>query len=158
MQKIKKTPTANQAYIKYSALCARQECCQYDLAQKMSRIGMDDTAIAQVLQQLVEEGFIDETRYCHAFVYDKLHFSRWGRLRIRHELQIKKLPRNIIEEGLAGIDETEYTAILRDLLTEYAPTVKATSNYEKLAKMIRYAFQRGFEQHLASPLAESILN
>jgi len=158
MRKIKKTPTVSQAQIKYSSLCARQECCQYDLAQKMSRSGMDDTDIAQVLQQLVEEGFVDDTRYCHAFVYDKLHFSRWGRLRIRHELQAKKIPQNIIEEGLADIDETEYVAILRTLLTEYAPTVKAKTDYEKLAKIMRYAFQRGFEQHIASPVAESLIN
>ncbi len=149
MQKIKKIPTLHQAYIKYSALCARQECCQYDLAQKMTRSGMDDNAIAKVLQQLMEEGFVDEQRYCRAFVHDKLHFSKWGRLRIQRELQTKKISPEYIATALSEIDQDEYLTILKGLLTDYARTVKAKSEYERQGKILRYAYQRGFEAELA---------
>ena len=108
MQKINHIPTADEAYNKYSALCARQECCRHDLAEKMVRKGMSEQAIATVLEQLTSEGFIDEERFCRAFIHDKLHFSKWGKIRLRTELRMRRIAHETIEQCLREIDDEDY--------------------------------------------------
>lgn len=158
MQKIVKIPTEQEAYNKYAALCARQECCQHDLAEKMLRKGMSEMAVAHVLQQLVEEGFIDEARFSKAFVHEKFEFSRWGKIRIQLELKHKKIPTDYIKAALEEIDEQEYMKHLKSLLEDYKRTAKAKSAYELRYKLMRYAYSRGFEQHLASIVVEDMVS
>lgn len=156
MQKINHIPTADEAYNKYSALCARQECCRHDLAEKMVRKGMSEQAIATVLEQLTSEGFIDEERFCRAFIHDKLHFSKWGKIRLRTELRMRRIAHETIEQCLREIDDEDYLDILKELLQAYTPTVTAKSSYEMQCKIVRFAYQHGFEQALSLPLAESL--
>ena len=156
MRKIDHILTVQEAYTKYSALCARQECCRQDLADKMFRKGMSSEAVAEVIQQLQAEGFVDDERFCRAYIHDKFYFSRWGRIRLRMELRKRKIGDDIIARCLQDIDEDEYKELLWGLLSDYARTVTAKSDFERQCKIVRFASQRGFEQSLAIPIAESL--
>lgn len=156
MQKIKKVPTKEEAYNRFSNLCARQECCPHDLVQKMEALGMANDTIAYVLKHLTEENFLNEERFCNAFVHDKLEFSRWGRLRISIELRRRNLPVQLVNKTLKNIDNNRYFEKLTELLTDYNHTLNAKSAYERRSKLLRYAFGHGFEQELTVNIVDKL--
>ena len=46
-----------------------------------------------------------------AFVRDKYRFNQWGRVKISQALRMKKIPADVIAEGLEEIDEREYVEL-----------------------------------------------
>lgn len=149
--------SSEKAFIRYSALCASQECCSQDLAKKMERNGMEESEIARVLQRLTDEDFLNDKRYARAFVQDKLRFNGWGRQRLRMELRHRKIAVSLIDEALAGIDEKQYEEILQDLLKTFNRRVKAATAYEHRAKLLRHAYSRGFSPDEAEPFVKDIV-
>ena len=150
-------PTPQQALRQLSALCVRQECCAYELLQRMKRKGMGESDAQQVIRTLLDEGFLDESRYCRSFVHDKLEISRWGRLRIQRELRLCQLPPAKIQAALDEVEESRYREVLNELLAAYNRTLRARSSYERWGKLVRYAMGRGFEQDLASQVARKLV-
>ena len=52
-------------------------------------------------------------------------------------LRMKKIPADVIAEGLEEIDEREYVEILSGLIEQKRSRVKACTEYERNGKLIR---------------------
>jgi len=78
---------------KAMALCAGREYCRSDIRQKLSTWSIDATDAEKIISKLVIEKFIDEERYCTAFVRDKFRYNKWGRVKIASALKMKKYTR-----------------------------------------------------------------
>lgn len=161
-----------EAYIKLSALCAAAEYCVHDMRKKMKdwilspskpkRTKGDEGDEAEedksvsndckdkVLRRLVEEKFIDEKRFAHAFVRDKFRYNKWGRVRISQELKMRHIDTNVIEDALTEIEDDDNLDTLRALIAKKRPTVKGKSEYEIRGKLIRFAIGRGFSMDEAT--------
>lgn len=136
--------TENDAYLTLAALCAQAEHCQYEMLEKMRRWQIPDDAQARIMQRLVGERYVDDERYAHAFVKDKLHYNKWGRRKIEQALWQKHVAEDIRQRVLAGVDDAEYLNILRPLLNQKRKSTKAASDYEMNRKLVRFALGRGF--------------
>ena len=75
---ISKEMTAQQAYSKLTALCARSEHCQHELLEKMRQWGVGEAEQAQVMARLVSERYVDDERFARAFVLDKVRYNKWA--------------------------------------------------------------------------------
>ncbi|MBQ8224009.1 MAG: RecX family transcriptional regulator [Bacteroides sp.] len=137
--------TEAEALNKLTAFCSAGEHCRAEVAEKMQRWGLPYTTIERIEEQLVQEKYIDEERYCRAFVNDKYRFDKWGKVKIAQALQLKKIPSSVYWQYLNEIDADEYAEILNKLLTTKRKSVRAESEYELNAKLIRFALSRGFE-------------
>jgi regulatory protein len=133
---------------KAMAYCAGKECCRRDTSQKLSSWGADGPEIERILNQLVNEKFIDEERYSSAFARDKFRQNKWGKIKIGAELRQKNIPANIITMALESIDEKAYREALETIISRYRRTVKAKNKYELKGKLLRYGLSKGFESHL----------
>ena len=129
---------------KAEAYCSAAERCPAEVAAKLRQWGADEKTAAVLIAHLLKERFLDESRYCRAFVRDKYRFNQWGRVKIAQALRLKQLPPAAIEEGLLEIDEDEYADILRSLITLKLRSVKAANDYDRNAKLIRYAVGKGY--------------
>ena len=121
-----------QALERISSRCAKSEQCEADVRRKLAEWEQDDAAADRIVERLRAEGFVDDERFCRAFVEDKWRFNRWGRTKIRMALRMK---------GMDGAPADEALAMLR----EKNRTVSAASDYERYQKLIRFALGRGFE-------------
>lgn len=74
--------TEKDALLRLSALCSQAEHCSYEMTEKMRRWGMADTAVARVMEYLMEHKFVDDERYARAFVKDKIKYNKWGRRKV----------------------------------------------------------------------------
>jgi regulatory protein len=137
-----------KALSRLAALCSKKECCTGDLDDKMRTWGLDDDARQRNIDYLVKHQFVDNSRFCRAFVNDKVKYNKWGRRKIEQALWTKQIPSDISEPILDAVPDEDYLAALRPLLKAKWPTIKAKSDYERSMKLIKYAMGRGFEIRL----------
>jgi regulatory protein len=114
------------------------------MTEKMRRWGVSDEEQAQVMARLIDERYVDDARYTHAFVYDKIRYSKWGRRKVEQALWMKHIDATIIRQELDAVDDEEYTAVLKPLLRQKRRSTKASSDYELNMKLIKFAISRGF--------------
>ena len=156
MNSPKKPLTMAQAMNRAAALCARSEQASGDIRAKLLKWGLDGCDVATVLQQLVEQGFIDDSRFARAFVKDRFAFNGWGRIKIAHQLRLKGIPTDTIDEAMAAIDEESYRDRLLELLRAKWRMVKDREPRAAWAAMMRFAASRGFEASVAGECVRQI--
>ena len=136
--------TEQEAYLALAALCAQAEHCQWEMTEKMRRWELSDEAQARIMERLVKERYIDDERYAHAFVKDKVHYNKWGRRKVEQALWQKHIDNDIRQRTLDEIDDEDYLSVLRPLLQQKRKSTKAQSDYELNQKLIRFALSRGY--------------
>ena len=118
------------------AYCARAEHCAADVRRKLYEWGAPPDLFVEIEQNLYAEGFLDDTRFCAAYVHDKVAYQSWGRMKIRAGLQSLQLPNSVIDEAIETIDENDYIENLRKLAHQ--------RRGESEEKRLRFLLQRGF--------------
>ena len=141
---MKKEKTEEEAFLQLASLCANAEHCQYEMLEKMKRWELSDEAQARVMARLIEERYVDDRRYARAFVKDKIRYNKWGRRKVQQGLWMKRIDKDIQDEILDEIEETEYLNVLKPLIKQKRKSIKANSDYELNQKLVRFAYGRGF--------------
>ena len=122
---------------KAQAYCARAEHCAADVRRKFYEWGLQDAEIADSIEQnLYADNFLNDRRFCEAYVHDKVAYQSWGRLKIQASLRALQLPESEIRSALENIDETAYFDNLRKL-------IRARKS-DSEDKRLRFLLQRGF--------------
>ncbi len=91
--------------------------CNEDIRVKLESWGITDADADKIIISLTAENFINENRYANAFVKDKYHYNRWGRVKIASHLRAKKIGTESIRSALALIDENQYKQMIKDTLS-----------------------------------------
>ncbi len=130
---------------KLASYCVSSERCKSDLIDKLKRWELPVDAIERVIAKLEKEKFIDEERFCRAFVKDKFRFAKWGKKKIAQALYYKNISQSISYKYLDEINQEEYIELLTDLLNAKRKTIRAKDAFELNGKLIRFALSRGFE-------------
>jgi regulatory protein len=141
---------------KAMAQCSRREFCCDDIRNKLSLWGIENDDAEKIIGILINENFINESRYATAFVRDKFNHNKWGKVKIAAHLRAKKLPPEIISSALYSIDNEQYTKLLRGLIGAHRKSVKAKNQYDLKAKLLRYGLSKGFESSLVYDILNEI--
>ena len=137
--------TMEVARNKAEAYCSASEHCRADVLLKLQQWGAPEDAWELILKHLEEEKYIDDQRYATFFVRDKYRFNQWGRIKIGQALRMKHIHSAYIAEAMEAIDEDEYRAILLALLKKKVRGIKASNDYERQGKLVRFAASHGYE-------------
>ncbi len=137
-------------------ICSGREYCISDIRSLLERWGAgSEETKAWVISRLTEDKFIDEQRYCRAFVIDHFRHSQWGKIKITMSLKSKNIPAATIAAGLEAIDEEEYLNLLKKIIRDHRRSVKAKNMYDLKGKLLRYALGKGFESNLVYGIINS---
>ena len=90
---------------KAEAYCAKAEHCAADVRRKLYEWGAPAEIAESIEQKLYERDFLNDTRFCNAYVHDKVEYQRWGRLKIQAGLRALDLPEPEIRKSLDSIDD-----------------------------------------------------
>ncbi len=145
MKKSDRSLTYDELLFKASAYCAMSEHCAAEVREKLRLWGATTADADRIVAYLSAEKYLDELRYCEAFVRDKFRFNRWGRIKIGVMLRAKNLPDDCIAQALAQIADDEYQQTLSDLIRAKERTLKFRDDYDRRSKLMRFAQSRGFE-------------
>ena len=140
-----KPKTSAQALQSLMRLAARSEKSSGDALRLMQRWGVPEAERQGVLDKLVENRFIDDSRYAEAYVREKSRLAGWGWRKISMQLKAKGISQDIIQEALTQIDSGDVQQRLQEKLRRKIKTLKANSDYELRGKLFRYALSQGFD-------------
>ena len=121
---------------KAEAYCARSEHCAADIRRKLFEWGAPSDLFDEIEKTLYSRDFLNDVRFCQAYVHDKVAYQFWGRVKIRAGLQALQLPSSAVNDALNDIDEAQYKANLNALIGQ------RKSDSEE--KRMRFLLQRGF--------------
>lgn len=147
--------TPEQALLRLQDLCSRSEHSAGELRQKLWRWNINPSQADKIINQLIDERYVDDARFASAFCREKLLFSHWGRKKIAVALLAKKINRDIITTTLEQIDEDEYLQILQNTMKIKSRQIKEGNTYEGRTKLYRHMLSRGFESSLISNILHS---
>lgn len=121
---------------KAEAYCARSEHCAADVRRKLYEWQTPAEIIDFIEQNLYANDFLNDARFCHAYVHDKVAYQSWGRLKIQAGLRALDLPESEIRKSLDEIDENQYQSNLKALIKQ--------RKSDSPDKLLRFLAQRGF--------------
>ncbi|KAB1067357.1 RecX family transcriptional regulator [Tamlana haliotis] len=153
----KKTYTVQEATKKLEHYCAYQERCHQEVRKKLVSMSMIPEAIDMIIVHLLDQNFLNESRYAKAFVRGKFRIKHWGRHRLISELKQKDISKFNITQALAEIDDDEYLTVLSELSEKRANLIKEDNTYKKRKKFIDYFLYRGWESHLVYEKAHEFI-
>lgn len=150
LSKNDKTYTVEEAHKKLEYYCAYQERCHQEVTQKLKEMKMIPEAIDQIVVHLIEENFLNETRFAQSFARGKFRIKKWGRHRITNELKKRNISKFNIKIGLKEIVEEEYQKVFFNLLDQKKTEYKHLTLLEQKKKIQSYFTYRGWEFELIS--------
>ena len=139
-----KPMSEEQALARLTALCASAEHCTGEMIDKMTKWEISEEAQVRIMEHLVKNKYIDDERYCRAFVHDKMEYNHWGRRKIEQALYVKHVDKAIQKTVLDEIPDEDFIDILRPLIVQKRRQTRANSEYEMNMKLMRFAASRGF--------------
>ena len=142
------TLTADEALAKLESYCAYRERCPQEVHQKIAELGIRGETADQIYQVLEADGFVNAERFALAFAGGKFRVNRWGKVRIRLELQRRRIAPGLIRQALDAIGETEYVAVLRELAEKKREQFQPGAGPGARAKAAAALIRAGFEPEL----------
>lgn len=120
---------------------SRREHSRLELEQKLLQKGFEELAVAEALDQLVQENLLSDERFAQAY-YRHRSSKGFGPLKIKAELQSKGLSSQIMHLAEQTEIEDWFVLLQRAASKKFGETV-ATNDKEK-QKRLRFLQQRGF--------------
>lgn len=147
-----------KAVEKAERICMLQEKCIADIRQKFYDWRVNPAHHEEIIQSLIKDKFIDETRYVESFVKDKLNINKWGKTKIRFALFQKKIDENIIDHELNKISDSEYKTLIKNELRKKINTIKSLDYAVLKNKLLQFGSSRGYELEFLYPIIEEFKN
>jgi regulatory protein len=155
--KVKRPKTAEQALASLMRLCARAERSSGDAMRLMATWMVPESDRQRVLQRLIKDRFIDDSRYAEAFVREKSNLSAWGEYKIRATLRRKGIADEIINSALQLMPTEQNIERLTERLKRKMRTIKYDTTYQLKTKLIRHALSLGFSMDDVLKCVEEVM-
>lgn len=140
--------TLDLATAKIETYCSKAEHCTSEVVTKLKSWNINERQIAEIVARLCKEKYINDLRYSRCYVKDKFRYNHWGRIKIAQALRVKNINEDDIKEAIEELDQQEYETTLKRLLAQKRKSIKASSDYERNGKLVRFALGRGFEMSI----------
>ncbi len=133
---------------KAKRFCVYKERSTYAMHAKLKAWGAADDTAHKVVNRLVEEKFIDNSRYLNAYIRGKFGIKKWGKRKISFMLKSEGFSYEEFAPFLSAIDD-EYESVLIKLIQNKMNQNKSAGNSTKLKqKVIRYCMQKGYDYQI----------
>jgi regulatory protein len=147
-QQKKQSFTLEEATKKLESYCAYQERCHQEVNKKLIELGMISEARDVVVVHLIDNNFLNESRFAKSFARGKFRIKKWGKYRITRELKQKQISKFNITEALKEISEADYLDTFNALVEKKWESILESNLQIKKKKLIDYLAYRGWESHL----------
>jgi len=145
-----------QAIQRIRHYCAYQERAQQEVRDKLYELGMTMNEVEEIMSDLIAENFLNEERFALQFAGGHFRIKGWGKVKIQHALQQKRVSSYNIKIGLKAIDEDAYIKTLKQLATKKWNSLKGERGLSRMAKTYAFLHQRGFEPILYQPIVQAL--
>lgn len=145
-----------QAIQSIRRFCAYQERAQQEVRDKLYELGMTKPEVEEIISDLISENFLNEARFAIQFAGGHFRIKGWGKLKINHALQQKRVSPINIKAALKAIDLDDYQKTLQQLALKKWNSLKGERGLSRMAKTQAFLHQRGFEPDLFRPIVQAL--
>lgn len=135
----------DDAKIKIVKYCVYQERAHAEVEQKLYSFGLFTDQVEVLIAWLITENYLNEERFATAFAGGKFRIKKWGQIKIRQQLQQKRVSEYSINKAISLINEDDYEITLQNLIRQKWENVAADNIYELRNKIARYVINKGYE-------------
>lgn len=139
--------SVDEALKKLEYYCSYQDRCYKEVVARLKALGMYETAIDHIIQQLVKNNFLNEERFAQSFARGKHRIKGWGKRRIEQELKFREISAYNIKTALKEI-ETDYFHNFYLLAEKKWQSINESSLSRKKRKWMDFLLRKGYESHL----------
>nr|WP_314865438.1 regulatory protein RecX [uncultured Flavobacterium sp.] len=140
--------SVKEAIHKIEHFCAYQERCHDEVMQKLRTMKMDSAEIDEILAHLIQENYLNESRFACSFARGKHRIKLWGKVRIVNELKLRNISTYNINLALKEITSEEYETNFNDLAERNWNSIKESNGLKKRKKCCDFLLRKGYESNV----------
>ncbi|WP_310594406.1 regulatory protein RecX [Flavobacterium sp.] len=140
--------SVKEAIHKIEHFCAYQERCHDEVVQKLRTMKMDSNEIDEILAHLIQENYLNESRFACSFARGKHRIKFWGKVRIVNELKFRNISTYNINLALKEITAEEYDTNFNALAERNWHSIKESNGLKKRKKCCDFLLRKGYENNL----------
>ncbi|MCX8491086.1 MAG: regulatory protein RecX [Cyclobacteriaceae bacterium] len=152
-KKIRLSP--KEALVKIQHYCAYQERSHKEVKNKLFEYGLYASEVDEILAQVISDGFLNEERFAKAFAGGKFRIKKWGRLKIKQELEMLGLTSRCVASGLKEIDSRDYRKTLQELIQKKTSQISEENEFKRKNLIARFVIGKGYESELVWSILKS---
>jgi regulatory protein len=140
--------SVKEAIHKIEHFCAYQERCHDEVMQKLRAMKMDSNEIDDILAHLIQENYLNESRFACSFARGKHRIKFWGKVRIVNELKFRNISTYNINLALKEITSEEYEVNFNALAERNWHSIKESNGLKKRKKCCDFLLRKGYESNI----------
>lgn len=140
--------TLAEAIQKVEKYCIYQDRCHQEVKNKLFSMHMLPETIDVIMAHLIENDFLNETRFAASFARGKHRIKDWGINRIVRELKLREISEYNIKNALKEIDTEEYMCNFNSISEKHWSQIKETNKWIKRKKFCDFFLRKGYESDL----------
>lgn len=121
---------------------SRKSRTVFEIKTKLSDRGFDDAEIEKTVEKLKNLKFLDDQKYAKNFI--ERQFRAKGAMRIKRELELKGVSKNIVEEEIAQIDTACFVESAVELARKKYKNIKDLPKEKIYNRLMSFLTRRGF--------------
>jgi len=148
LYKPQKYYTPEQLIIKAQHFCAYRERCHDEVYSRLMEWGAYPSLADELISDLIVSGFLNEERFARIYSGSKFRQKKWGKNKIKNELQKRNISPYCISKGMEEIEDDEYLKTLKIWVEKKNEDYKLIPQILRSGKIATYCIQKGFEPDL----------
>lgn len=141
--------SSERALEKAKRYCSFQERCILDVENRFRVWNVKKEDWDTIVDKLLEQDFLNEKRYIEAYVRGKFLIKKWGKIKIKAELNQKRIYGKEIDEAISEeINEEDYVTTIKCLIVKKKELLNERDKSKEKEKIYRYLLSKGYEQEL----------
>ena len=141
----RKSITITDAKKNIEHYCAYQERCHKEVINKLKNLGIIQNAIDIIVADLIQNNYLNETRFAQSFARGKFKIKKWGKVKIHRELNKREISEYNIKMGMKEISDSDYEETFNKLLDKKLSELSHLPESDKKRKIFNYLSYRGWE-------------
>lgn len=139
----------------FNLLSYRQRS-EKEIYDSLKRKGFEESQINNAMDFCRNNGYLDDKVFAQSFINDKINLNKYGPERIKYELMIKGISKDIIEEFLI-VDHDDQYEIVMDLALKKLNSYKEDTKHSIYRKLSGFLQRKGYSYDIISKVVKDIL-
>ncbi len=154
----KDVTTYEVAKLKAEKFCVYQDRCHFEVEQKLKSFNISQDTKNQIIIDLIQNDFLNESRFAKSFVRGKFYQKKWGKQKIIIELKKRNIHQNLIDIAIQEINQEDYYNALKKIILKKNVLIKETDIYKRNNKLIQYVINRGYSYNIIKEVLADVKN
>lgn len=152
-----KTYTVEEAKRLLERFCVYQDRCHVEVEKRLFKLNMIAEAKELIIIHLIQHDFLNEERFAKSFVRGKFNQKKWGKIKLKNELNFRKISTYNIKTAFLEIDDEDYHSAIEKLVLKKSNTLSENNLFTKKKKVINYLTQKGYELNMVYPIVNELV-